>query len=513
MSSKKFFYISISFFLLGWFLLSSQGLRGSDHYWYWAAVRSIVELGEFTSNTVFPASAYTDNYTGSPFIHNIPQVYLAAIPSFIFGYKWGWSIFNLLCTLGGFYFLFKFLLNLGIVRGKALFYISFWILVPINVWMSFQPNSESFVTLLVIMFCYFLLRLQKSNSILQYGYFLLIFVLLIISRINFLLLLFLSPLLFYIWKIKYKKRLFLVCVVFSLFGLFVSSKLFPSAAKGSIVEALNMSQENPYAAPMLGFYNTENPSFFLIDFYNSIPTRLGNTLYVQFFNKHNFIFYSIYNLLTIILIYLIFKYRYTFLKYKFLYALYFSLLLVHLATAFVFQNQFRYLFTILPISIFIFGYVMSKHYGFSKNNKFWRLIRFSNIFMLLFFIVSIVVLNTKVFSESKADNILLTNINNCIIENNIKIEDNVFVSSQNALLSFALFPRKVLSFNPNMLPKSYDQDLMIKNINPIYFFDRNNHAVTNEYFKSNILFDIENLILVCEINEFGKLYRITNSTL
>src|SRR5262245_8093548 len=76
--------VLLIFIVLVW--IGASGLRGSDQYWYVADVESLIGGHGVQSNEIYPVTV-RDGVASlpRPFVHNILNVYVAAIPALLFG--------------------------------------------------------------------------------------------------------------------------------------------------------------------------------------------------------------------------------------------------------------------------------------------------------------------------------------------------------------------------------------------------------------------------------------------
>ena len=349
-----------------------MGTRGTDQYWYLAAVKSIIELGNIRSNTIFPSQAFQGPVIDNPFVHNVPQIYLASIFGFILGAYWGWAVFNLICVLSANYI--AYLILKKYIPGKfAAWLLCLWLLFPLNIWFSFQSNSEAFISLLISIASYlYLVPIREKNLNKDKIKLLFVFVILIATRANFLLLIFVAPLLFLnSSKNKYRKiGLMGAAFIFMISGLVFNRITFPQQSLGNIFDALTFYSVNPYNPPMMGFYNTTSTNPDLILIIKLLPLKVLNAIKTQFFRTEipTLPFYLIFNVLVVFIIFVYWRTKNSLLKR--LTYLISVMFIIHFATAVVFLNQVRYLFPYFTV-LYVSGIIAVYNLLHEKANTFY----------------------------------------------------------------------------------------------------------------------------------------------
>ena len=145
--------VLLIFIVLVW--IGASGVRGSDQYWYVADVESLVEGRGVQSNEVYPA-AIRDGVTSlpRPFVHNILNVYVAALPAVLFGAYGGWIALNVVSSLLTAILIFGTVVRLTDSRPAALIAGLSYLLLPLTVWQTTQPLAEASIAPLVALSAY-----------------------------------------------------------------------------------------------------------------------------------------------------------------------------------------------------------------------------------------------------------------------------------------------------------------------------------------------------------------------
>lgn len=94
--------IFCSVFALACIHWGSNGVRGTDQYWYLADVDTLIESGQPVSNIYYPGNILRDTYTPDKpnfFMHNGPMLYITALLGNFFGAYNAWILINTLSHL------------------------------------------------------------------------------------------------------------------------------------------------------------------------------------------------------------------------------------------------------------------------------------------------------------------------------------------------------------------------------------------------------------------------------
>ena len=250
MNKKIFAFFGVFFFLLFVYnALTFQriGIRGSDHYWYVSATQSLISGEGVKTNHFYPVQALKYRYEERKgFVHNLPQVYLAAVPGFLVGSFNGWVILNTFSYVISLLLYYHVLKKL-IPNYLAVFGLSLVLIFPVSLWLVPQPLSEPFLSLLIsgVLFTYFVFPARLIHF--KYITISLLIILLVLSRRNFLLLFPLIPFAYFLEMGKNKRSLIGSLMFLILPFLFYSffSKYFPGISEGSLkAMLLHYSEDN-----------------------------------------------------------------------------------------------------------------------------------------------------------------------------------------------------------------------------------------------------------------------------
>ena len=131
----------VTFAVLAW--LASPGVRGSDQYWYVADVAALAEgRGPVTNNTFPPSVLPVLDTLPRPFVHNIPNLYLIAPLARLFGPFFAWVIGNVLATFVAGALIFAAVASLATKRAAMLAALV-WLAMPVTFWQATQPLAEA----------------------------------------------------------------------------------------------------------------------------------------------------------------------------------------------------------------------------------------------------------------------------------------------------------------------------------------------------------------------------------
>ncbi len=144
--------VVLLFIVLVW--VGTSGIRGSDQYWYVADVESLIDGRGVQTNEIYPVTIRHEIAPlPRPFVHNILNVYVAALPALLFGGYGGWIVLNLVSSL-----LTAFLIYCTVVRiadSRAAWVAGVaYLLLPATVWATTQPLAEASTAPLVALAAY-----------------------------------------------------------------------------------------------------------------------------------------------------------------------------------------------------------------------------------------------------------------------------------------------------------------------------------------------------------------------
>ena len=138
---------------VGWAVWGAAGVRGTDQYWYVADVASLVEGRGVQTNHVYP-NVVRDGLEGRPpFVHNILPVYLAAVPALVVGPYAGWIVLNVGCALLAAALIFLTARRLAASAAGAAAGVLF-LALPVTLWQATQPLAEASISALVALAVY-----------------------------------------------------------------------------------------------------------------------------------------------------------------------------------------------------------------------------------------------------------------------------------------------------------------------------------------------------------------------
>ena len=344
--------ISIFIFLIYWG--SSSGVRGSDQYWYLADAESLINGQGVQTNIIYPVSVYNEvRSIPRPFVHNLLNLYFVILPGIFFGAYTGFIIMNILCSFLTAFFIYKTIIIY--TKYQAALLISLlYLLLPITVWQTAQPLAEASIPPLVALLMLLYAKISISNNNKLYNWLILVFIsgLLILCRSSFLPLIFVIPIIYLIYNrpIKIKN-------IFNMFILFLFGFLFLLLQKNYFEPNVSISLfQTIICNKMMGSY---------FDLY-TLPITIKNVIDILFIktikalkiqflslNSLGILFYLPFNLMAIIAFLLFFKSKSKKIKNITFIAILFFLL--HLLTAILFQNQFRYMLVIISPLLIVTG--------------------------------------------------------------------------------------------------------------------------------------------------------------
>jgi len=333
------------------FLLGEWGLRGTDQYWYISDLESLVN-GYGKSNTVFSGSLLR-GYDGNSFIHQTLILYLLTPIAKVFGSYNSWVIFNFISMFFSSVLIYKSMikLNAGVIRA----WIAFGIFLsnPITIFIIGEPLVEATQPMFISLILYFLvsiqspLEYQNERSIIK-----------ILAVVFFILLLDL------IWPIY-----FIVVILITLYFMYISFKsgfyiYLCSAivfiflyATTKIVLLSGGDIPNIEDLIMNGTVNGNNTEFWLnksktdFSFDPAISKMLSNII-EQFYHS-DYKLFAIYSMFNILLFRSMFSIRNVFSHRKLLVIVSIALLISIAAVIVIHQNQYRYLYPVLPVVVIL----------------------------------------------------------------------------------------------------------------------------------------------------------------
>ena len=143
-------------------LVAATGPRGTDQFWYLAAVENLAEGRGAITNNVFPASLKNGPYEGPrPLVHNILNVYLPVPLATWLGSYGAWIWTNLLASLATAVLVFLATRRLASLT-TAWLAAATYLMLPVVLWQAAQPLAEATIAPFVALA--FLLVLRASGS-------------------------------------------------------------------------------------------------------------------------------------------------------------------------------------------------------------------------------------------------------------------------------------------------------------------------------------------------------------
>ncbi len=461
-------------------VLSAKGPRIDDHFWYLADVESLINGHGVQSNNIFPVQAIRGKVIQNPpFVHNVPFVYLAAIPGSFIGAYNGWVFLNVLASLFAAFFIYK----------SVRLYTSSWISIsagllylflPATVWLTSQLLVEAMVAPFVAAIMY--LFLSRNQSFSSWVGIVLISVFLVLCKQNFLLLIPIIPVAYSVCNFKQSKWFIRASFLLltSILLLSVLRPMFPNNPalsrsvpknQGSTLSVSKYFRILSIGVPgktsnMDSFYNLHPHEITKPELIENLWLKTKNSLRLQFLNSGSDkqIFYLPFNImfyLTLLGALYFIKKR----KKKWIYlttaSLFFAFL--HFCTVVFMQNQFRYLAMTIPalvISTFsCYGEYLNRKVA-TKKYKFFTITVLATTVLSLFVFDYYVV--HKLQYQYDLTRRRMEGIESIL--KNIPSDENIVVESMKyyTLYAYQLQPRQVL-----YVRSSYSADelrRLIKNV-------------------------------------------------
>lgn len=142
-------------------VVTSGHIRGTDQYWYVADVESLSH-GQHVTNNIYPANMATPGPLPRPFVHNNLTLYIAVPFTRLLGGQAGWLATNLACTLGSALLVW---LSLRKTSAKAAaLAASLFLLLPITIWLTCNALSEPIYLFLTTLCLFVWLRAKDPLS-------------------------------------------------------------------------------------------------------------------------------------------------------------------------------------------------------------------------------------------------------------------------------------------------------------------------------------------------------------
>ena len=353
---------------LGLQLFLSPSLRGSDQFWYVGDVeRVVLQDGLFKTNSIFPNSMPDDiSDLPRPWVQNKPVSYLVLPLVYLLqnGHI-AWMLFNMICLFLSAFFVARVLQIMGV---KLLYFVAAFVFFPFNFYLATQALPEIFILFLIAGIHYLLL--VPPINLKKIAVLAVITAVLICQRPNYILLLILIPLLFFIFNRK-KALVFslsftaialLSCSIALLFGEHLIKS--PSITDTIINNVHGVSNMGNF------FDQYDHSNVSLTDLIAIVLGKFGGAMQVQFgFSGISAFMFYLVNLMLLSIPVLLVQRK--LINQKHLVCL--GFIGIHFMTVILFFNQYRYAAAIMP-SLFILCVSMLRNLNWRiVSNSFFRL--------------------------------------------------------------------------------------------------------------------------------------------
>jgi len=433
--SAYVFFVTVIFVLL--ILFAASDFRGTDQYWYMADVEALLEGGK-TTNNVYPVQILSPEVRiPCPFMHNILNLYLVLPAARIVGAFRGWIATNILASIVTALLIALLVAKVADKWVAALAYTGY-LLLPLTIWQSSQPLAEAtiapFVALGLLTYVW-----SETNKRLWA----LTFVVVCAAyycRASFLPLLFVIPVAYLAQNrpVRIKNVLaalgFLGLAVFVvIIGKMIFVQSMPTSFRRIITNAIPGITGNSDVVFSL------SPRPIVIE---EMWLKASRYLSYQFWspNRSSQIFYLPFNVLAAISLCLCFTKK-SRLEVRLCYCT-MTLLLLHIATIIVHQNQFRYLLVVSPVAL-AGAAVMINKIKFLQSRQIRLGLKFGLIILL---IASNIPLVARLRQEGFRERELRTALNS-IFDRTIANNESVIVDASdryNQIWGYVLRPRTVI---------------------------------------------------------------------
>lgn len=459
-------------------LKGATGIRGSDDFWYVADVESLITGKGVASNNIFPVSCrYVVPTFPRPFVHNVPNIYFAALPALIFGSYKGWIVLNIFCNLITAFLIFK-IVKKFVSKIWAVLMMVTYLSLPLTLMGTIKPMAESSIAPLVALELY--VYIYKKDNLWYWILMELIAGLLVACRPSFIILLFLIPAVYVIERCILKKNwirnlfiLLFICIVLAV----IPSVLFKPNVSYSNLSIINSAVPNK-SSNMNIFFNL-NPE--QVNIHNTLANLIAKTkesLRIQFKPTKDVGFSSYYvpfNIIFIFNIFLMFKGK----KYIQISMFTLFMFLIHILTVIIFQNQDRYMIVAMPVLLCSMGVFL----GSIKilNRIQWRLRLILLIIPFLIFIKSDLYVTCLYQEEGLNEKNIMQPIDKEfkeIIPNNDVAVVQANYATQYLLEGYLLRPREVLFVLDSYSKQDYKA--MLHNVNAKWIICTENSLILNK---------------------------------
>ena len=348
------FFVTVVFVSL--VLFAASDFRGSDQYWYIADVETLLQGGPKTTNEAYPARIMSPGaQIPLPFMHNILNLYLVLPAATVFGSFRGWIVTNIVATI-----LTASLIAL-IIRKVANGWISVlaytaYLLLPLTMWQTSQPLAEATIVPFVAMGILIYVSAHTNKKL--WGLLVIVVGLAYYCRTSFLPILFVIPITYLVQNkpVRIKNALYTLGLLsLVIFVIVIREIIF---AGGVAVPFHNIISAGVPGVTdqMSSFYSLSQRPIVIRHLWLKVVNNLTIQLLPQRWDAQ--IFYLPFNVLTAFSLYFFFTKKSNIgLRITHCGVV---LLLLHVATIIIHQNQFRYLLVATPIILVCSALVINK---------------------------------------------------------------------------------------------------------------------------------------------------------
>jgi hypothetical protein len=153
--SAVFLALTVVFIFLAIVWFGASGVRGTDQYWYVTDVESLIDGRGVQTNEIYPVSVRHDVVTSPrPFVHNRLNLYIVALPALLLGAYNAWIVVNVVSSLLTSVLLFYTVIRVTRSDTIALTTAVTYLLLPLTLWLTTQPLVEASTAPLVALAVY-----------------------------------------------------------------------------------------------------------------------------------------------------------------------------------------------------------------------------------------------------------------------------------------------------------------------------------------------------------------------
>jgi len=402
-----------------------------------ADVETLLEGGK-TTNNVYPAQIMSpEAQIPCPFMHNTLNLYLVLPNARVFGAFWGWVVTNVLATV-----LTALLIALLVatVADKWVSVLTYtvYLLLPLTVWQSSQPLAEATITPFVALGVLTYVRAETNKKL--WGITVVAACAAYYCRVSFLPILFVIPIAYLLQNkpVRIKNTLLaLGFLSFAVFVIIIGKMIFVQGMPTSFHKMINNAI--PGVTRNMHFLFSLSPRpIVLRELWLKVTANLSYQLLPSSWSLQTF--YLPFNLLTALSVYLYFTKKSS-MEVRIAHCA-MVLLLLHVATIIVHQNQFRYLLVITPAVLAGGAVMLNKIKFFQSRRTQLGLILGLVVFLTASNIPLVTRLRQEAFSEKKLRTVL-----NSTLDNIIPRDESLIVDASdryNQIFGYVLRPRTVI---------------------------------------------------------------------